>query len=315
MRVAFVGKGGSGKTTLSALFSLYLIDNNQKVALFDLDVNSHTGKLLGIETDEKKVLAYGENPLNIRKHLKGQNKRIDLDEFLKTTPPGKGSNLIRFASDDEIISNYSFIFNQNGYLFTTGSYTDEYIGASCHHSTQTIAENILWHIKLEKNEAVVLDCVAGNDSFANSLYYQDLVVFILKPEMEGIDVYNRYLALAEKAGINDRIVVVGNSVDNDKQKRFLKDKLENQIIGTIKTNSSIQDSRMFGESLKYSHITDDMKSIFKAIVSKATELKQDENQRLDELHKIHKIETSKNWVNKTYRPGLEDQIDTNFKYT
>ncbi|TDD74119.1 ATP-binding protein, partial [Actinomadura rubrisoli] len=43
MKVAFVGKGGSGKTTLSSLFVRYLAGRGLPVVAVDADINQHLG--------------------------------------------------------------------------------------------------------------------------------------------------------------------------------------------------------------------------------------------------------------------------------
>lgn len=48
MRIAFVGKGGSGKITLSAFFSQYIKDQ-APVLVIDADLNMHLPSLLGFE--------------------------------------------------------------------------------------------------------------------------------------------------------------------------------------------------------------------------------------------------------------------------
>lgn len=44
MRIAFVGKGGSGKTTLSSLFIRHLAATGAPVVAVDADINQHLGR-------------------------------------------------------------------------------------------------------------------------------------------------------------------------------------------------------------------------------------------------------------------------------
>ena len=41
MKIAFAGKGGSGKTTLSALFTRHLAAQGLPVVAVDADINQH----------------------------------------------------------------------------------------------------------------------------------------------------------------------------------------------------------------------------------------------------------------------------------
>ncbi|CAM5528647.1 hypothetical protein SFUMM280S_03018 [Streptomyces fumanus] len=49
MRIAFVGKGGSGKTTLSALLIRHLAATGAPVVAIDADINQHLGAALGLD--------------------------------------------------------------------------------------------------------------------------------------------------------------------------------------------------------------------------------------------------------------------------
>jgi CO dehydrogenase maturation factor len=50
MKIAFVGKGGSGKTTLSSLFVRHLAVSGSPVVAVDADVNQHLGRPWGSPT-------------------------------------------------------------------------------------------------------------------------------------------------------------------------------------------------------------------------------------------------------------------------
>ncbi|GAA4126965.1 hypothetical protein GCM10022416_01200 [Actinomadura keratinilytica] len=52
VKVAFVGKGGSGKTTLSSLFIRHLAAEGVPVVAIDADINQHLGVALGMSEEE-----------------------------------------------------------------------------------------------------------------------------------------------------------------------------------------------------------------------------------------------------------------------
>jgi hypothetical protein len=47
MRIAFVGKGGSGKTTAVAMFSRHVAEHSHRVVAIDADINQHLAQGLG----------------------------------------------------------------------------------------------------------------------------------------------------------------------------------------------------------------------------------------------------------------------------
>ena len=49
MKIAFAGKGGTGKTTLSALFIKILVEKHREVLAVDCDPDSNLGSALGFK--------------------------------------------------------------------------------------------------------------------------------------------------------------------------------------------------------------------------------------------------------------------------
>ena len=109
MKVAFVGKGGSGKTTLASTFSRYLASQGFSTLAIDADINQHLGQSLGMPEHEHAAMpTLGGNMLRIKTHLCGTNERIESPkDMIKTTPPGNGSQLITTVADDPLLSHFA----------------------------------------------------------------------------------------------------------------------------------------------------------------------------------------------------------------
>lgn len=134
MKVAFVGKGGSGKTTLSSLFIRHLAAEGLPVIAIDADINQHLGVALGMNEEEAVgVPALGAHLTEIKEYHRGDNPRIaSAAEMVKTTPAGRGSRLLRFGEDDPI---HALRHDVSGIPFVAmGPLSDDDLGVSCYHS-------------------------------------------------------------------------------------------------------------------------------------------------------------------------------------
>ena len=313
MRIAFLGKGGSGKSTLSGLFALYAAEKNKRVALLDVDVNSHTASMLGV-TEPVIELASSESVHDIRNHLKGANPRVEVHEFLNTTPPGRESGAWTLDENNPITRAFGVVVKHGARVFTVGSYSVDRIGIDCHHGAQEIAENMLSHAQLADDDMVVIDSVAGNDTFGNTLFMQDMLIFVVKPEREGIDVFQRFLQLATEAGVGERVFAIGNQVSSDRQEAYLREHVpDSALLGVIRANQVIVDDRLDDMPLGLKHIRPADKEVFDTILAKAQTCVQPPEERHRELIAMHRKVASQSWVAGAYRKGLEDQIDEEYR--
>ncbi|MEU0031476.1 ATP-binding protein [Streptomyces sp. NPDC006335] len=230
MRIAFVGKGGSGKTTLSALFSRHLARSGAPVLAVDGDINQHLAEALGHDGDE----ALGAPPLgahvaDIKDFLRGTNPRIASREaMIKTTPPGRGSRLLRLLGDDELHARHVRRVGDVP-LMVTGEFDESDLGVACYHSKLGGVELYLNHLVDGPGEYVVVDMTAGADAFASGLFTRfDVTFLVAEPTRKGVSVYRQYRDHAREFGI--RIAVIGNKVTGEDDLLFLKEHVGDDLL-------------------------------------------------------------------------------------
>jgi CO dehydrogenase maturation factor len=230
VKIAFVGKGGSGKTTLSSLFVRHLVAKGLPTLAIDADINQHLATALGA-TDEQAVTLptlSSHLPL-IKDYLRGDNPRITSAEaMIKTTPPGRGSRLLGVREDNPI---YAACVREIGgaRLAVTGPFTEDDLGVACYHSKVGAAELLLNHLVDLPGEYVVVDMTAGADSFASGLFTRfDLTVLVCEPTLRSVGVYRQYLGYAKDFGI--RIAVVGNKVCDADDRDFLREQVGANLL-------------------------------------------------------------------------------------
>ncbi len=314
MRIAFVGKGGSGKTTLSALFAKH-INKQYPVLAVDGDLNMHLGGLLGFEAELpiEKHVSHPEAAKAIKTHLKGKNERIkDLAQFRKTTPPTAESNLI-FLTDpaDPILMQFS-AGDERLRLMVVGSYDSEEIGASCYHNNLAILENILSHL-IDARGVVVADMVAGVDAFANTLHAQfDLLVLTVEPTKRGIEVFEQYKKLAEEAGVYESLFVVGNKVRSKTDEEFIKKHIpESKLLGFFRESEYLRRKDQEGGAVNPDLLEEDNKKLLHAIEAKLFSINPDYKKRLEKLYELHRRYVAQGFIVERYG-DLTNHIDPTF---
>jgi CO dehydrogenase maturation factor len=228
MRVAFVGKGGSGKTTLSALFSRQLARSGAPVLAVDGDINQHLAEALG-HTGPLDAPPLGAHLSDIKEYLRGDNPRIASGAaMVKTTPPGRGSRLLRLLGDDELHTRHVRDAGDVP-LMVTGEFDESDLGVACYHSKLGAVELYLGHLVDGPGEYVVVDMTAGADAFASGLFTRfDLTFLVAEPTRKGVSVYRQYRDHAREFGI--RIAVVGNKVTGEDDVLFLKDQVGDDLL-------------------------------------------------------------------------------------
>jgi CO dehydrogenase maturation factor len=240
VKIAFVGKGGSGKTTLASLFASHLAATGRPVLALDADINQHLATALGAEETEAATLpTLGEHLPLIKDYLRGDNPRIaSADAMIKTTPPGAGSRLLRVVEDNPVYA--ACVRSVGGIrLAVTGRFADDDLGVACYHSKVGAVELLLNHLVDAPDEYVVVDMTAGADAFASGLFTRfDLTFLVCEPTVRGIGVYRQYAGYARDFGV--RLAVVGNKVSDTDDLDFLREQVGDDLLTWVDRSTHVR---------------------------------------------------------------------------
>jgi len=238
MKIAFVGKGGSGKTTLSSLFVRHLAAAQVPVLAIDADINQHLGPALGLDEDDAAALpALGAHLPEIKEYLRGANPRIDsAGTMIKTTPPGQGSRLLRLVEDNPVYTACAHTVALDGEatarLMVTGPFSESDLGVACYHSKVGAVELCLNHLVDGRDEYLVVDMTAGSDSFASGMFTRfDMTFLVAEPTRKGVAVYRQYKEYARDFGVG--LAVIGNKVQGEDDLAFLRAEVGDDLLVTF----------------------------------------------------------------------------------
>jgi CO dehydrogenase maturation factor len=305
VKIAFAGKGGSGKTTLSSLFVRYLAARGLPVVAIDADINQHLAEALG--ADEPPAM--GAHLAEIKEYLRGSNPRISSGrEMVKTTPAGRGSRLLRPGGPDPVHA-LAVDTPCGARLLATGPFESGDLGVSCYHSKTGAVELYLNHLIDGPGEYVVVDCTAGADSFASGLFTRfDLTVVVAEPTRKGISVYRQWQGYS--VGYDVALAVVGNKVQGDEDVAFLREHVGGDLLtwlGYEPTVRAMDQGRAFGLADLSADTTAALGVLRDALDARAKDWDTYTRQAV-EFH----LRNASAWGNAAIGTDLADQVDPNF---
>lgn len=323
MRIAFVGKGGSGKTTLAALFTRYLAETGRPVLAIDADINQHLGVALGLGEDDSPR-ALGSDVRRLKDHLRGDNPRLpSADLMIKTTPPGRGSRLLRLDPTDEVLARYSVPIagrdstdavgghgdDAIARLMVTGEFDTDDIGVSCYHAKTGAVELYLNHLLDGPGEYVVVDMTAGADAFASGLFTRfDLTVLVSEPTRRGIGVYRQYLANA--AGHRLNLKVVGNKIADAEDADYLRMEVGDALLGALGHSSWVRAAER-GRPRPLRELEPADRATLDAVLAEVDRCVRDWSAYHADTVGFH-LRNAESWANAAHGRDLSDQVDPGF---
>jgi CO dehydrogenase maturation factor len=310
VKVAFVGKGGSGKTTLASLFARHLVESGRPVLAVDADINQHLAVALG--ADERRARAIpplGGHLGMIKDYLRGGNPRIpSADAMMKTTPPGTGSRLLRVVEDNPI---YAGCVRTVGAvrLAVTGEFTEADLGVACYHSKVGAVELMLNHLLDGPGEYVVVDMTAGADSFASGMFTRfDRTFLVCEPTVRSVAVYRQYVGYARDYGV--AVSVVGNKVEDDTDVAFLREHVSDDLLGWVGRSRYVRNAER-GQLAPLSALEVANRAVLERMLATVDATVQDWDAFTRYAHEFHR-RNALAWGSGRAGSDLTEQIDPDF---
>jgi CO dehydrogenase maturation factor len=310
MKIAFVGKGGSGKTTLSALFCRYLASLQVPVLAFDADINQHLGEALGLPEDElARIPALGLEMERIKDYLRGTNPRITQARAMtKTTPPGRGSRLWRVCEENALLS-YFGRHVEDITLLVTGPFQEQDLGLKCYHSKVGAVELLLNHCIESSGEYLIVDMTAGADTFASGLFTRfDLTFLIVEPTKKSLGVYRQYTEYARDYAV--KLHVIANKIETEDDLDFVREYAGNDLLTWIGRSDFVRAMEK-GSVLPFSSLETSNHSALVMMKQAVDSCHQDWEKFYRQAVEFHR-RNALAWMNENQGEDVTTQIDPDF---
>jgi CO dehydrogenase maturation factor len=235
MKIAITGKGGVGKTTLSALLAQVFAAKGMKVFAVDADPSPCLAGALGIPEELKEKLI----PI------------IQMDDLIyERTGARPGSSGGFFTINprvDDIPERFS-ILHKNIRLLEMGALESGGSGCICPESA--MLKTLFTHLLFRKDDVLILDMYAGVEHLGRATVdFVNAMIIVVEPTNRSLITANQIKRLANDIGL-DRIFLVGNKIKNERELNFLQTESNDiPLLGFLPENYGVIEADHAGQSV------------------------------------------------------------------
>jgi len=231
LKIAISGKGGVGKTTLSAFLVRWFADQGKSVLAIDADPDANLGNALGVAG------ASDIPPITAMKDL--------IAERTESVPGSFGGFFKMNPKVDDLPEKIAVPCGDRIRLMIMGGVKKGGTGCVCPESV--LLKNLVHHLILRRDEVVVMDMEAGIEHLGRGTARAvSALITVVEPGRRSVETALRIRRLASDIGLS-KLFVVGNKIRNGKDREFLEKLLpEFQFLGFLPYDEQIIEADLNG---------------------------------------------------------------------
>jgi CO dehydrogenase maturation factor len=247
MRIAVCGKGGSGKSTISALLAKQMA-KTKNVLVLDIDESNYgLHSQLGMKAPHDLMEYFGG-----KKSFKEKQKAPKTPQFwglaanASEKPAQQQSRFFKKRwSFSDLPS--EFVEEEDGVrLMAVGKIHD--FGEGCACPMGVLTREFLENLDLGKNDIVIVDTEAGTEHFGRGVDKDfDLILVVVDPSYESLKLSKKFNEFGSQCGCS--VYFVLNKVEADIREEMLNSVDRKNIVAEIPAEREIFKSSLIGEEL------------------------------------------------------------------
>lgn len=232
MKIAVTGKGGVGKTTVSAMLCHIFANEGKKVIAVDADPDANLASALGISKGEIDAL----RPIA---------ELTELIEERTGAKPGSSGGIFKINPRVDDIP--------EGFGHKTGNITllimgkSKFAAAGCYCPEHALLRRLLKHIIIERDEVVVVDMEAGIEHLTRGTAEGvDAFIVVVEPGQRSLQTAVAVRDLALGLGVK-KVFAIANKARKEQDIVFIREHLPGiGFLGAMSFNEQIMDSDING---------------------------------------------------------------------
>ena len=228
MKIAISGKGGVGKTTLSACLSKYFVKKGRSVIAVDADPDANLATALGLDYRKASDIV----PLTDMKEL--------VEERTGTKLGGYGSYFKLNPKVSDIPEKIG-IDVDGVKLLVAG--TIKAGGSGCYCPENVMLKSLFRYLVINQDEIVILDMEAGIEHLGRgTCENMDMLIIVIEPGLRSIQTARTVKKLSDDLGIRTLYVVI-NKVKSEEEENLIRENLkEFKVLGIMPYSDSVRES-------------------------------------------------------------------------